>query len=202
MALHPLEWLFGIPWVFQRLRQRALGGVDFRPAYDQLAVGGEDVVLDIGCGMGSAMGFLTAFKAYHGFDTDPRAIAAFRRRSLPGNVTLYNRPCRPADVMALAPTKVLMIGLLHHVDDPEILPLLRALAALPGLTGIATVDTVLLPGRRINNLLARLDRGRFVRSIAQYDALVERAGLTVAKSFWIESGNHSASYYGMLILKP
>ncbi|MBW2687234.1 MAG: hypothetical protein JRE19_15160, partial [Deltaproteobacteria bacterium] len=43
-----------------------------------------------------------------------------------------------------------------------------------------TNDPVYLADEPLNNILARLDRGRFVRRIEGYRDLVARAGLTIA----------------------
>ena len=50
---------------------------------------------------------------------------------------------------------------------------------MPSIRRIATQDPVFVPGERVSNLLARLDRGRFVREEDGYRALVERAGLRI-----------------------
>jgi hypothetical protein len=191
----------GTPWVYQTLRPYVLGGINIGPAYDILGVQPDDVVLDVGCGMGDAMEHLPAFRAYHGFDTDIRALAAFRAKSPQSNVLLYERQCTAQDVAAINPTKVLMIGLLHHIPDPAVVALLQSLAANPPTKTIVTQDPVYLPRQRINNALSRLDRGRFVRTVEGYNALVERSGLTVAKTFWIRTGRNLARYYGMVLAR-
>jgi hypothetical protein len=74
----------------------------------------------------------------------------------------------------------MMNGLLHHLDDEAAVQLLRMCAATNTVDRIVTNDTVYLAGEPLNNVLARLDRGRFVRRIEGYRDLVARAGLTVA----------------------
>ena len=201
MARTFFEWMLGIPWVFRTLRPCVLGGIEFGPAYDILNVQPDDVILDVGCGMGDAMNYLPAFRAYHGFDTDARAIAAFRARFPRGNMLLYDRHCRGEDIAAINPTKVLLIGLLHHIADPEAVALLQSLAAAAQVKSIVTLDTVFLPRRGINNVFSRLDRGRFVRTVEGYHALVERSGLTVAQSFWIDTRCRLTRYYGMALVR-
>jgi SAM-dependent methyltransferase len=195
------EWVFGMPWVFERLRRWTLGGFDFAPAYRYLDVRSNDVVLDIGCGTGDAMAHLAAFREYHGFDIDARAIDAFARRHSRPEIRLYARRSDPADVARIAPTKVVMVGVLHHMTDAEAKHLLRSLRGVSTVQRIATVDTVFLPGHIINNALARLDRGRHVRTEEGYKALARAAGFTVERSFWIETGRRVARYYAM-VLKP
>ncbi len=78
------------------------------------------------------------------------------------------------------PTCVMMNGLLHHLDDEAASQLLRMCGTADTVKRIVTNDTVYLRGKPLNNLLARLDRGRFVRQIEGYRDLVARAGLTIA----------------------
>jgi SAM-dependent methyltransferase len=195
MIRKPLEWFLGIPWVFQKARFCFLGGFDFAPAYQRLEVTPEDVVLDVGCGMGDAMRHLNAFRAYHGFDTDCRAIEAFRNKYSDTRVKLYNRECTRYDIKALAPTKCVLIGVLHHLDDQAAVQLLHAFAHAPRLRAAVTVDTIYLRRKWINNSLAVLDRGRHVRTVDAYQLLFEQAGLRVLEKFWITSGNRAATYY-------
>jgi SAM-dependent methyltransferase len=201
MLKKTLEWILGIPWVFQTFRRWALGGFSFAPAYEVLDVSVGDIVLDVGCGMGDAMNYMyrRGFTAYHGFDVDPRAIEVFRQRYPQENVILQARRCSADDLAQIKPTKVILVGFLHHVDDVEAKTLLQLLAESPRLERIVTLDTVLLPKHWANNLLARLDRGRFVRTIEGYHSLIVGVGLAVPRSFWIETGWRFAKYYAMAL---
>jgi 2-polyprenyl-3-methyl-5-hydroxy-6-metoxy-1,4-benzoquinol methylase len=201
MIRRTLEWVLGTPWVFERLRRWVLGGFDFGPAYSYLDVRETDIVLDVGCGMGDAMEHLDSFSEYHGFDIDARAIDTFRRRCSKANVHLYARRGEAQDIARIAPSRVVMVGVLHHMSDAEVVSLLRPLTGIAALPRIATVDTVFIPGSAINNLLARFERGRYVRTVEQYQALVRSAGLDIQQSFWIDTGRRVARYYGM-VLKP
>jgi cyclopropane fatty-acyl-phospholipid synthase-like methyltransferase len=191
------ESFLGIPWVFETLRPLAVGGFDFSPAYTALGVNDNDAVLDIGCGAGDALRYIPRFKAYHGFDTDSRAVALFRKRVTRENVFLYERRCEPADMERIAPTKVVLIGLLHHVDDAEAAALLAALSALASVQRVVTLDTVYLPRRPVSNLLARMDRGKFTRTAEQYQELARRANFAVENAMWVHSGLRVATYFGM-----
>lgn len=193
-----LDWFYGIPWVFQKLRYWVLGGFDFGPAYQRLNVGENDVILDIGCGMGDSMQHLKAFHRYYGFDTDNRAIETFRKQHSAPNIILNNRVCTAEDIRQLQPTKCILIGLLHHINDVDACTLLQSLAEATQLKGVVTLDTVYVPGRWINNVFAAADRGRFVRTTEQYRQLFSSAGMDVQEEFWIVTGI-GARYLGVLL---
>ena len=193
-----LDWFYGIPWVFQKLRYWVLGGFDYGPAYQRLKVGENDVVLDIGCGMGDSMKHLKNFRFYYGFDTDKRAIETFRKNHSAPNIILNNRICTAADIQQLQPTKCVLIGLVHHINDDDARALLQSLAANTQLQGTVTLDTVFVPGRWLSNMFAAADRGRHVRTTEQYRQLFASAGMDVQEEFWIVSGI-GARYLGVLL---
>ena len=148
--------------------------------YESLESSAGDVIVDVGCGTGDALRYLTSFKAYYGFDIDARAIETARSRAVGRpDVTFEARQVTTEDLASLQPSLVILAGLLHHMDDEQAVRLLEELAASPSIRRIATQDVVFLPGERVSNLLARLDRGRFVREEGGYRALVERAGLQI-----------------------
>lgn len=195
------DWFFGMPWVFNGLRHWVLGTPDFGACYRHLEVTASDTVLDIGCGMGDAMRHLTSFERYEGFDTDARAIEAFRRLGPPRNVSLHAEACSPGHVREISPTKVVLVGILHHLPREEARTVLGALAEAPRLSAAVTCDTVFIPGRPVNNTLARLDRGRFVLDEAGYVELAESCGLRVRTRFWVHAKRGIASYFSMLLTR-
>jgi SAM-dependent methyltransferase len=180
--------VLGIPFVYTRIRPLVVGGVDMSPSFANLEVQPDDVVVDIGCGPGEALKHIKRFRALHGFDTDPTAIA-FARKLAAGraNVTFEARAVTAADLEAIQPTRVMMNGLLHHLDDVQALDLLRMCAAVPSVRRIATQDPVILPGKTLNNFYARLDRGKHVRDVAGYETLFAKANLTMARQEIVRS---------------
>jgi hypothetical protein len=70
-------------------------------------------------------------------------------------------------------------------------------------TRALTLDIVYLPGHPYNNLLARLDRGRFCREEAGYVALAQRAGLRVVERVLEKSHpTWGLVKYSVLVLEP
>jgi SAM-dependent methyltransferase len=174
------------------------------PAYRNLGAGADDVIVDIGCGPGDALKYLKEFREFHGFDTDPVAIAFARRLAADRrSVHFESRAVTGADLEAIRPTRVAMNGLLHHLSDDEALDLLSMCGRIPSIRRIATQDVVLLPRQRVSNLLARLDRGKHVRDVEGYRTLALRAGLTLAHEQIVRSHpTRGLALYLLMALGP
>jgi SAM-dependent methyltransferase len=197
--------LLGLPVVYERIRPLVVGGVDMRPAYANLEASADDVIVDVGCGTGDALNYLTGFRAYHGFDNDALAVGYARRRfgDRP-NVVYHSRSMTADDLRELGATRVMLAGLLHHLSDDQALRLLADCAAVPTVRRIATQDVVYLPGALVSNVLAALDRGKHVRHTDGFRRLAESAGLRVVKEEIVRSHptRGRALYFLMALESP
>jgi SAM-dependent methyltransferase len=171
--------ILGHPFVYDHIRPFVVGGVDLSPVYGSLESGPDDVILDVGCGTGDAHKYLKGFRAYHGFDTDPVAIKAATAKTAAPNVHYECRLLTPEDVARIRPTRIILVGILHHLSDDEALALLRMCGSMSSDVRIVTADGVYLPGQWVSNTFAFFDRGRFVRKRPGYTGLAEKAGLRV-----------------------
>jgi SAM-dependent methyltransferase len=173
--------ILGLPFVYEHLRPWLVGGIDMTPSFRNLEAGADDIILDVGCGTGDALNYVEHFRGYHGYDTDPIAIAHARKRAQKRGLTveLEARAVDAADIARIAPTRVILSGLLHHLSDADAVSLLRIVGHQPSVKRIATQDVVFAPGRLLNNILASLDRGQFVRCVAAYRTLIAEAGLRI-----------------------
>lgn len=175
--------ILGHPFVYNRIRPLVVGGVDNSPVYERLLPNGQDVILDLGCGTGDALNYLSQFGRYVGMDVDEVAVRFARRRyGHDPRVSFENKLCTRADVEAIAPTRVVMAGLLHHLNESAAVDILRMVTRSPRLRLVVTLDIVFLPGAFLNNLYARLDRGRYCRTAQGYAELVVKAGLSLLDS--------------------
>lgn len=197
--------LLGRPFVYNRVRPWVVGGVDMTAFYESLDADASDVIVDVGCGTGDALRYLSSFRSYHGFDIDPGAIA-FARTQFAGRpeVTFDARAVTAEDIASLRPSLVVLAGLLHHLDDEQAVRLLELLARASSIKRIATQDAVYLPRERMSNFLARLDRGKFVRTEDGYRSLVARAGLRLESRHIARSHPESgrARYLIMTLVPP
>ena len=176
-----------------------------RPLYEQLPREARSFVLDVGCGTGDALKYLDSFESYLGVDTDEVAIAAAKKRwGHKPNVRFEARTLRAEDIIELAPTGVVLSGVLHHLTNAEAEGVLRLAAGSPRLVRIVTSDIVFLPGKLFNNVMAMLDRGRFCRDSDAYASLARRAGLVVERGMTMasSSSNDRVRYYVMALSLP
>ena len=195
--------ILGHPFVYDQVRPRVVGGIDMGPLYGRLDGDASKAVLDVGCGTGDALRHLRGFEAYLGIDTDPVAIAAARTRHAdkPG-ARFEERLLEARDIADLAPTGVVLAGVLHHLDNDAAVAVLRLAASSPRLVRVVTSDIVFLPGMVFNNVLAMMDRGRFCRHPDAYADLARRAGLEVVSGDLMRSSpsNAKVQYFVMSLV--
>lgn len=196
--------ILGNPFVYDRIRPLVVGGIDMRRLYDLLVGESGRNVLDVGCGTGDALRYLAGFESYLGIDTDPVAIdAATVRYAMRPGVRFATKMLDQADLDSFQPTGVVLSGVLHHLSDEEAVGLFELLAGAPKLVRIATSDIVYLPGKHFNNVLARLDRGRYCREPAGYQELARRGGFDVERSETMSSApNNDRVRYFVMSLVP
>ncbi len=134
-----------------------------------------DRVLDIACGPANLLDLLPEIE-YTGFDWSERYIEEARRRY--GHrgafqvASVGQPPAFPADSFDIVIAK----GILHHLNDEEAaLMLAYARDVLRPGGRLVTFDGCFVDGQpRIARFLLSRDRGAFVRSQAEYEALASK----------------------------
>lgn len=180
MSLGPLNPLraFGLPSLYRLLGTafgRSLQWQIF--ARDYVGAQPGDRILDIGCGPADVLTELPTDIDYVGFDHSEQCINSARQRHgtrgefFTGNVDLAH-----IDRLGAASFDIVIAhGLLHHLDDREVIEFFAlARAALRPGGRLVTADGCYLNGQgqsRIARLLLAMDRGRYVRTEAEYVAL-------------------------------
>lgn len=177
LVRHLKDRFLAVPWVYDKLRPLVAGGIDFQSLAAFCQTEQHDRVFDFGCGTGQLLPFLR-FSDYVGVDLDVSALQRAARFTAP-NVRFAEGDSWDGIYRDLNPTVALMIGVVHHLSDADFKSVLKRLT-LPGLLPrIVTVDVSYFPGRPLNNLLSRMDRGRHVRAPQEYERLFRQSGLRV-----------------------
>jgi SAM-dependent methyltransferase len=139
---------------------------------------GQPSVLDIGCGIGQYADVTCG--EYLGIDLEPRYIEyARRRRGRPG------RTFRCADVASLVEEQrsfdlVLMVDLLHHLDEKTCAELLATVARLTR-RDVVSFEPIPEQRNRAGQWIVDHDRGDFVRPLAELQALFAASPLDLTR---------------------
>ena len=166
--------VFDQPALYEGLRTFFLGGLPYKPMFELLDATDSDIILDVACGTGH-LAKQIPFKRYIGFDHDAKCIEVARNRKIPKAIfTQEDVSVYPFEEMQ--PTKAILSGVLHHLSDEEARGLLKTLARTVS-RWIVTNDPVYAKYHALNNLLCRLDRGKYVRTKEQMEDLMNGAGL-------------------------
>jgi SAM-dependent methyltransferase len=168
-------WLLEIPIVYD-LFQDGLTRSETRTWFsDQVICASDGMrILDVGCGTASILSLLPNVE-YIGIDHNPKYIAKVRvshgDRGEFRSVDVNDAQFRTLGKF----DRVLLLGVLHHLNDDECIKLFSALRqALKEDGQLITFDNALVSGQHpFARLLAKLDRGRYARTPQQYRSLIE-----------------------------
>lgn len=131
-------------------------------------------VLDLGCGPGYILEYLPHVE-YFGFDTEQRYIDYARKHY--GARGRFHCEVFSEETAARMEQfdVILLMGLIHHIDDKSASSLLHLVSRSLKPHGRAvTLDPCFTDDQsRIARFVARSDRGRFVRTAEQYDSLAK-----------------------------
>ncbi|HYK92107.1 MAG TPA: class I SAM-dependent methyltransferase [Acidobacteriota bacterium] len=192
------EWkdrFLAIPWVYDVVRPIVAGGIDYRILADFCAIDEADRVFDFGCGTGQVLPFLRCAH-YLGVDLDASALTKASRHSTP-QIRFMEGDDWDQAYQRLCPTVILMIGVVHHLPDPEFMSMVKRFRRGDRPPArLVTIDVSFFPGQRLNNLFSRLDRGRHVRTPAEYEGLFRGSGLIVLKSEILPTRSGYVRYIG------
>ncbi len=180
---------FSSSFFYESLRRAFALGLRVKPILEALDYREPSVsVLDLGCGFGNLAPYFKSCD-YTGVDLDPERIAWAKvhmgenscRKFLCGDVTGMNFPDKSFD-------KAVAYGILHHLSDDEAAQFFAHLKRL--VRGrVVFSDPVYVRFHPVNNLLCRMDLGKYVRSKEEYLALYKKhLNVTAQRTFWARNG--------------
>jgi len=151
-------------------------------------------ILDIACGPGSFVPYLARLPNidYIGVDVNPGYIERAKKRYPDfGNFLCYSIS-KPVNFGTCEFDVAIGLGILHHLSDEETIPLFKlAYESLKPGGRFITMDTCYKNGQNfIAHWLNRLDRGKYVRTLDEYEKLARNIFPTV----------HTFDYCGKLRL--
>jgi len=128
-------------------------------------------VLDVGCGPGTNTA-LFAGAEYLGVDINPKYIAharkKYKRAFVVADVSLY------AEAPASGYDFILVNSFLHHLETTDNAKILQRLQAWLSPDGYIHLLELVLPGdHSLGQFMAKADRGKFVRPLAEWRQIFE-----------------------------
>ena len=132
-------------------------------------------LLDIGCGPGNMITYLS-FNKYYGFDTDKKYIE-FAKKKYPDCYFFCEKFTKSSLKKISKVDIVILFGVLHHISNNEILDLIKNLKlALKKDSQIIILDPVYVKNQnKIAKFLIDNDRGDFVRTTKGYLDLFKKS---------------------------
>jgi cyclopropane fatty-acyl-phospholipid synthase-like methyltransferase len=133
-------------------------------------------ILDVGCGPADILHHINNDVYYYGFDLDPSYIKKAQDKF--GNRGHFI--CQSVNDFDFSPLeekfdRIVITGVLHHLDDNEIIKLFSVLKNLLKPDGylIAVENTFVGDQSMLANIIISLDRGQNVRTPQGYIALIK-----------------------------
>lgn len=207
--MNRIKSILSHPACYHYIRQIVTGGMPFR---EWIRLYGFDDanqrIADLGCGPADILRYCSPTCRpgfYLGVDISDRYLDSARRRAARAGVNAEfhaldlerlpdDREVQGRLVSLLEDRKikrVIMMGVLHHIDDQSALATLRIVHQAATVSSLITADVVEIPGHLLNNAFCRLDRGAFIRREAGYDALIGRSAWRIGGKRWT---THCASF--------
>jgi SAM-dependent methyltransferase len=159
------------PWVY-RLWQAPFADSKFEPVQRHLNVKRPRRVLDVGCGPGTNAPRFSDSE-YVGIDINEHYLEMGRARH-PGK--FVQADLSTADLSYLGTFDLVLVNsFLHHLSDDGVEHILSRIPRLMDADGRVHILELVMPERRnLATLMARLDRGRFARTVDSWKTIFAR----------------------------
>ncbi|MEI8023625.1 MAG: class I SAM-dependent methyltransferase [Actinomycetota bacterium] len=131
-------------------------------------------VLDVGCGPAAILDLLQDVK-YIGLDHNPNYIATATRKYGSKGTFICDGVDQLNDYGLKTFDRIIILGVMHHLDDSQLIKLMTSLKNRLNHGGVLITFDVAFEDRQnlVAKLLAKNDRGKFVRTKEQYRKFIE-----------------------------
>ena len=161
---------------FYNFLQSILGATNFRKKFiKDLNIKKNAKILDIGSGTSIILKFLNE-PTYYGYDVNSNNID-YAKKKFGDKGIFYNKPFTKEEVTKLPKFDyIFLFGFIHHVNDEEILKLLKLLKTCLSKDGcVCSIDGVIEKNQNpIAKFLILKDRGKFVRTKESYIKIAKK----------------------------
>ena len=133
-------------------------------------------VLDVGCGPAAILEFLQDVE-YIGLDHNPNYIATATKKYGSKGTFICAGVDQLNDYGLKTFDRIIILGVMHHLNDAQLTQLMMSLKSRLNADGVLiTFDGAFEDGQKfIAKILAKNDRGKFVRTKQQYLKFIEVA---------------------------
>ena len=133
-------------------------------------------VLDVGCGPAAILEFLQDVN-YIGLDHNPNYIATATKKYGSKGTFICAGVDQLNDYGLKTFDRIIILGVMHHLDDSQLTQLMMSLKGRLNSGGVLITFDVAFEDKQkfVAKLLAKNDRGKFVRTKQQYLKFVEVA---------------------------
>jgi SAM-dependent methyltransferase len=200
----PSKWkgILSNATMYHHARHFATGGMPFERWTELYGLTDTNQrIADLGCGPADILRYLSRGRRpafYLGVDISEKYLQAARERSdacgidaefIPMDLTRLTTDAEVQEriVQLLEQhriTRVLLLGVLHHIDDASALQTLNLVESVRTVQTMITQDVIRVPGSWINNRYCDMDRGGYIRDEAGYDSLISRSDWPRHSKFW------------------
>jgi hypothetical protein len=212
--------LLSNPGLYHHLRQILTGGMPFARWVELYGLDDHaERIADIGCGPSDILRYVRPGSRpdfYVGIDLSQRyldvAEGRARRLDLDSEFIRMDLDRLSTDAALQRDlietlekhriTRVLLLGVLHHINDDASLATLNLAHDVPTVDSVVTSDVLYLPDRTLNNILCDWDRGGFVRDEQGYDDLVRSSAWPTHRKAFTHPGFSFITYVHYLLSRP
>ncbi len=168
-------------------------------------------IADLGCGPSDILRFLedsTKPDFYLGIDTSEQYLKRAESRARSKQITskfvtidlnqlTENKSIQQQLIGLLEEhniTTVNLFGIMHHLNDDAVIQTLNTVFAASTVMFVNTQDVLIIERQAVNNFYVKLDRGDFVRTELEYDALMKKVKWKKINKLWSVAGIRFVKY--------